>query len=75
LFGVQGFIGAVFGSIFRRVIEFKNDGFNTDFLNNPGLQVPRAGYDLAMAALAAAFGIGFGLVIGLLVCLTTRHER
>jgi hypothetical protein len=74
LFGVQGIIGAVFGSIFRKVIEIRKDGFDTIIYSVVAILKP-PGYDLAMAALAAAFGIGFGLVIGLLVCVSTHHER
>lgn len=71
LFGVQGLIGGVFASIFRKVVEFRNDGLTFDWFYNP----KPAGYDLAMACLAAAFGLGFGLLIGLFLLITVRHLK
>lgn len=71
LFGVQGIIGGVFASIFRKVVETRNDKFTYNFTIN---QNP-AGYDLAMACLSAALGIGFGLLIGIFVLITARHEK
>ena len=71
LFGVQGLLGGVFASIFRAVIDTRNDGFTYNFVN----ATKPAGYDLAMATLSAGFGIAFGIVTGLFVLLTTNHER
>jgi hypothetical protein len=71
LFGVQGLLGGVFASIFRAVIDTRNDGFTYNFVNAP----KPAGYDLAMATLSAGFGIAFGIITGLFVLLTTNHER
>jgi len=71
LFGVQGIIGGIFASIFRAVVWTRNDGFTYVFTNAPR----PAGYDLAMALLSAAFGLGFGILAGIFVLLTTNHER
>lgn len=71
LFGVQGIIGGVFASIFRAVVVTRNDKFTFNFTLNSN----PAGYDLAMACLSAAMGLAFGLLIGTIVLLTTRHEK
>ena len=68
LFGIQGIIGGVFATIFRAVIG-SNPGSFTFETTKP------AGYDLAVAAISAALGIGFGILIGLFVLLITRLER
>lgn len=69
LFGVQGLIGGVFASIFRKVVETRADSTLYSFVTN----WRPAGYDLAMAALSAALGIGFGLLIGVLILITVKH--
>lgn len=71
LFGVQGIIGGIFASIFRAVVVSRNDKFTFNFTLNSN----PAGYDLAMACLSAAMGLAFGILIGAIVLLTTRHEK
>lgn len=72
MFGVQGIIGGIFATIFRAVVVTRTDGFSYNFTS---VNTRPAGYDLAMALLSAALGIGFGLLIGLLVLITARHEK
>ena len=43
--------------------------FNFTINSNP------AGYDLAMACLSAALGLAFGILIGIFVLITARHEK
>ncbi len=69
LFGVQGLIGAVFASIFRKVVETRTDDNIFNFIVN----YRPAGFDLAIAAISTGIGIGFGLLIGLIVLCSARH--
>jgi ammonia channel protein AmtB len=69
LFGVQGLIGAVFASIFRKVVETRTDDNVFSFAVNSR----PAGFDLAIAAISAGIGLGFGLLIGLIVLCSARH--
>lgn len=71
LFGIQGIIGGIFASIFRRVVEYRNDNIVYDFTTNN----KNPGYDLAIALVSAAFGIAFGLLIGIMILITARHEK
>lgn len=73
LFGVQGIIGGIFASIFNAVVRTRNDDFTYGVATNPNARP--AGFDLAMALLSAALGIAFGILIGLIVLCTARHER
>ena len=71
LFGFQGIWGGIYASILRKRIETIQAGFLYDFdwIINP------AGYDLAMALMCAAFGVGFGLVIGLFFFCFAKHDK
>ena len=71
LFGIQGIWGGIYASIFRRVIDGQPNGFtfDDDLLENP------SGYDLAMALLCAAMGLAFGIIIGLIMFCSHRHEK
>ena len=71
LFGVQGLLGGVFASIFRAVVLTRNDKFVFDFTFNSN----PAGYDLAMACLSAALGLAFGILAGIFILITARHEK
>ncbi len=75
LFGVQGIIGGIFASIFRKVVESRTDNLNYSFLTHYVNGVFRnAGFDLAMALLAAGFGLAFGILIGVFVLICGKHE-
>jgi len=71
LFGVQGLIGAVFASIFRKVVETRTD----DNVFNFTLNWRPAGFDLAIAAISTGIGLGFGLLAGLFIMCTARHQK
>lgn len=75
LFGVQGLIGGVFASIFRKVVETRTDGLTYDFTYHYfGSTFRYAGFDLAMACLCAAFGLAFGILIGIFMLCTGKHQ-
>ena len=71
LFGFQGIWGGIYASILRKRIETIWNGFqyNFDWIVNP------AGYDLAIALLCAAFGLAFGLIIGLFFFCFAKHDK
>jgi hypothetical protein len=70
LFGVQGLIGAIFASIFSAVIIHKDDSiaYNHAYIKHQG-------YDLLIGVISAGIGLGFGLLSGILVLISTKHER
>lgn len=72
LFGVQGLIGSIFAAIFRRVVEDRNDGISFNF---NGMNDQNPGYDIAVALISAALGIGFGLISGLIILAVTKHLK
>jgi hypothetical protein len=67
LFGIQGIVGGVFATGYRKILDYNSNGFTyaASSINfNPG-------YELAMAAISAGIGLGFGIIVGLLILLTT----
>ena len=74
LFGFQGFLGAMFASIFRKVIVDQNNNFDYN-MSSEFVGKNYAGYDMAMACLSAAMGLGFGALLGILVFCSYKHLK
>ena len=72
LFGFQGLLGSAFASGFRKMIEYRNDGFAYD---QDYLDLEKPGFDMAVGSLSAGMGIGFGLITGLFVFACAKHEK
>ena len=68
LFGVQGLLGGIFATAYKKIIESSSAGFtfaNVDF---------NAGEELLMAVISAGMGLAFGLISGLILLLVSRHK-
>lgn len=69
LFGIQGLLGGVAATIFKKVNDTDSDGItfsaaSTDF---------NAGYELLIAIISAGMGIGFGLIAGIPISLVNAQ--
>lgn len=72
LFGFQGLLGGAFASGFRKMVEYRNDGFD---YSQDWLKLEKPGYDMAVASLSAGMGLGFGFLIGIIVFVAAKHDN
>jgi hypothetical protein len=66
----MGVLGGAFGSGYRNIINYNSNGFS--YLPNSINYNP--GYQMAIALISAAIGIGFGLIAGLLILIVNRQQ-
>ena len=70
LFGIQGIIGGVFATGYKKII----DSNSNNFMYSDSSKNFNPGYQLLIAIISAGIGLGFGIIAGVVIYFTSAHR-